>query len=163
MWKKIAIGGAVAAAIVGAGTAALATSGSITSGNPSTASSAAELTSITSTTSGQSDQDAKHARRALLRGLHGQWVTRDRDTNTFVTHDAIRGTVTAVSATSITVQAADKFSQTYVVNASTKVRQRQDKKGTDSTIGAVHTGDNAVVLGTGSDTFNATFIVDVKK
>jgi hypothetical protein len=164
MWKKIAVGSAIAAATLGAGTAAVALSGSTVSGHPDTATSEAVLTStLTSADTGLSAPDRKHARRALLRGLHGQWVSRGADTNTFVTHDAIRGTVTSVSATSITVQAEDKFSQTYVVTSSTKVRQREDKKGTDSTIGAVHTGDSVGVLGTGSGPFTATFIVDVKK
>jgi hypothetical protein len=50
-----------------------------------------------------------------------------------------------------------------VVDSGTKVRQRHAGKATGSTIAAVHAGDDVVVLGTGSDTFTATRIVDVTK
>jgi hypothetical protein len=97
------------------------------------------------------------------RALHGQWVTGAVGSSTFTTHDAIKGDVTAVSASSITVKALDNVSQTYVVNSDTKVRQRSGGKGTDSTIGAVHTGDHVLVVGTGTTTLTATAIVDVRK
>jgi hypothetical protein len=71
--------------------------------------------------------------------------------------------VTAVSPTSITVKAADNTSQTYVVNSSTKVRERANGKGSDSTINAVHQGDDVAVIGTGTTTLTAKGIVDIKK
>jgi hypothetical protein len=170
MWKKIAIGGAVAAATAGVGMAAVATSGwSTTSGRPVTSgalgTSAAELSGATlaSATSGLPARDGRRAGQLLRRAAHGQWVSRDRKTGRWVTHDAIRGSVTAVSATSITVKAPDNVSETFAVGSGTTVRQRQAGKSSDSTIAAVHTGDDVVVLGTGSGTFTATRIVDVKK
>ena len=100
----------------------------------------------------------------LKHALHGQFVTKNNNASGgFVTHDIIRGTATAVSPTSITVKAADNATQTYVVNSSTKVRQRSNGKGSASTIGAVNTGDNVLVVGTGTSTMTATGIVDVKK
>jgi hypothetical protein len=148
MWKKIAIGGAIGAAALGTGTAALAASGGTTPSSPAS-----------SATSG-----AKHPGKALARrALHGQWVTGKAGSSTFVTHDLIKGDVTAVSGSSVTVTARDKASQTYVVNSATKVRQRSAGKGTPSTITAVHVGDHVLVVGTGTTTLTATGIVEVKK
>ena len=57
---------------------------------------------------------------------HAEWVTKG-DGNTYVTHEAILGEVTAVSATSITVKSTDGTSMTFAVTADTKVHQRQPK------------------------------------
>jgi hypothetical protein len=159
MWKKIAVGGAIAAAIVGAGTAAIATSGSTTSGTPDTSASA----TLAAATSTLPAADGKRVDRLLRRALHGTWVTRDGESGSFITHDAIRGQVTDVSTSSITVKAADNTSETFEVTSSTKVRQRTDGKGAASTIGAVHSGDNVLVVGTGTDKLTAKWVVDVKK
>jgi hypothetical protein len=150
MWKKIAVAGCTAALIGGAGTAALAATGA--SSSPSAAA-----------TSGASSTTAKHpkAREALLklRTLqHATWVTEDKDGKTFTTHDAIRGSVTSVSPTSITVKAADNVSQTYAVNADTKVHTRGSKDAV--TIATVKSGDKVIVAGTGTTTLTATQIVD---
>ncbi|MDT4944357.1 MAG: hypothetical protein QOH14_1090, partial [Pseudonocardiales bacterium] len=74
MWKKIAIGGAVAAATAGVGMAAVATSGwPTTSGTPGTsgtpATPATELSGATlaSVTSGLSAQDGRRAGQLLRR------------------------------------------------------------------------------------------------
>jgi hypothetical protein len=78
--------------------------------------------------------------------LHGSWVTKDR-----VHHEAIRGAVSAVDADSITVRAADGFTQTYQVSSDTKVRKLgDDHKGLDA-IGDVKVGDEALVAGVGSN------------
>lgn len=151
MWKKIAIGGAVAAATLGAGTAALAASGTTTAGSPTPSS--------TSAAAGKHEAGRALARRAL----HGQWVTGKTGSTTYITHDEIRGEVTAVSPTSITVKAMDNVSQTYVVNSDTKVRLRTAGKGAASSIGQVKTGDHVLVLGTGTSTLTATGVLDVKK
>ncbi|PZS35254.1 MAG: hypothetical protein DLM58_04080 [Pseudonocardiales bacterium] len=141
--------------MAGIGTAAVATSGSsLTSG------------SATSSTPAK-DHGAKDRGAKLLRhALHAQWVTKDKD-GKFVTHDAIHGTVTAVSATSITVQAEDKTSQTFVVNGDTKVRVRANgkaaNKGVKATITQVHSGDKAVVIGTGTTSLTANGILDTGK
>jgi hypothetical protein len=153
VWKKIAISGAIGAAVLGSGAAALAVSGSTTPGAPAPTASSAKAAG------------GHPAARALIRHtVHGQFVTPDKNSSgNFVTHDVIRGTVTAVSPTSISVKAADNTSQTYVINSSTTVRARTNGKGAASTIGAVHDGDNVAVLGTGTTTLTATGIVDIKK
>lgn len=154
MWKKIAIAGGACAVVVGIGTAAMATSGSSPSpGTPSPPSASSGSTSA-SPTAGK-----HHARNAVRHALHGQWVTRDKDGSGFVTHDAIRGKVTAVSATSITVQAADNKSETYTVSSDTKVRIRANGKGTKGAISQVHTGDEALVVGTGTGTLTARGVI----
>jgi 2-C-methyl-D-erythritol 4-phosphate cytidylyltransferase len=89
-------------------------------------------------------------------------VSQKKD-KTFVTHDAIRGQVTAVSATSISVKAADGVTQTYVVTADTVVRVKGGGKGSTGAIGKVQSGDRAVVLGTGSSTLTATHVLDAGK
>ncbi len=148
MWKRIAVAGAVTAAIVGAGTAALAVSGTATPapGTPSA--------------NAGKEAAAKHDRNPLKHALHAQWVTRDAtSSDKFITHDAIRGEVTSISPTSITVKTLD-ISQTYVVNSDTKVHTKADGKGNAGTIGEVHSGDRVVVLGTGTTTLTATQIGD---
>ena len=104
----------------------------------------------------------KHDRRVRLgRALHGTWVTKDGKSTTYVTHDAIHGTVSAVSPTSISVKAADGVTETYKVTSATKVRMRTagQKKGATSSIAQVKTGSHVVVVGTGTGTFTATHVV----
>lgn len=155
MLKKIVIAGSAAAVVLGAGTAALAASGSNSPSAPPSSSTAA----------GAGKAKAAHAKRSeLRRALHASWVTRDgKNSTSFVTHDAIRGQVTAVSATSITVKAADNVSETYAVNSSTKVHSRADGKGKAGTISEVKSGDTVIVLGTGSGTLTATHVLDGAK
>jgi hypothetical protein len=155
MLKKIVIAGSAAAVVLGAGTAALAASGST---SPSS-------TPSSSTAVGAGKAKAAHAKRSeLRRALHASWVTRDgKNSTSFVTHDAIRGQVTAVSATSITIKAADNVSETYAVNSSTKVHSRADGKGKAGTISEVKSGDTVIVLGTGSGTLTATHVLDGAK
>ena len=144
MWKKLAIAGGVAAAVLGIGTAALAESGSP---SPSPAAK-----------SGQ--PGGKHPRAdelAKLRNvLHAQWTTQDNKSNSTVTHEAIRGSVTSVSATSIAVKATDGVSETFAVNSSTKVRVSGQAKGSTGSISSIKTGDSVVVVGTGTGSFTAT-------
>lgn len=156
MLKKVVLAGAAAAVVLGAGTAALATSG--TSPSPSAGSS--------STANGAAHPRAGKAglgRQLARRSLHASWVTRDGKSGGFVTHDAIRGQVTAVSASSITVKAADNVSQSYAVTGDTKVHLRADGKGKAGSIGEVKTGDRVVVLGTGSGSLTATQVLDGAK
>ena len=107
MFKKVVIAGSAAAVVLGAGTAALAaSSSSAPSPSPSAGSSKPSAPA--------NGKHAGKARNELKRALHATWVTRDGKSSTsYVTHDAIRGQVTAVSSTSITVKAADNVSQTY--------------------------------------------------
>lgn len=164
MWKKIAIAGGVSAAVLGIGTAAIAASGSTGTSSPA----GSGATSSTSPAgkpgaTGKADKTNKHkGHDALKHALHGQWVTQGKD-GALVTHDAIRGTVTAVSPTSIAVQSADKKSEVYTVTATTKVRIRTNGKGAKGAITAVHVGDKAAVLGTGTSTLTARGILDSGK
>ncbi|MCW2525301.1 MAG: hypothetical protein JWM76_161 [Pseudonocardiales bacterium] len=163
MWKKIAIAAAGSAAVVGVGTAALAapsiTAGSATTGPPANVA----PTTTPTTTTPTSTPTGKHAKAALIKKLaglaHASWVAKNGDK--YVTHDAIHGAVTAVSATSLTVKAGDDVSQTYVVTSSTsvKVRTAGTAKGTDGKITDVKTGQNVVVTGTGTSTLTAEHIV----
>ena len=155
MWKKIAVGGAAVAAIVGAGTASMALSGSDDPGGPG----------------GRGEglvRDVGHGPRPGLARLghmlHGQWVTKNK-AGDLVTHDEIHGKVTAVSATSISVKAEDGVTQTYVINADTKVREVTKGKprgGEKSDISKVASGDNVVVLGTGTTTLTAKRVIDIQ-
>jgi hypothetical protein len=156
MWKKLAVGGAVTAAIVGVGTAAVASSGTLTSGAPVPAASGTAAPA-------NRPHPGKAFERGLGRALHGTWVGRDAAGTGFVTHSAIRGTVTAVSATSITVKAADNFSQTFTVTKDTKVRERTQArgKGTAIDISKIANGDSVAVEGTGT-TSNPTAKAVVK-
>lgn len=169
MYRKILVGGVTAAAILGAGGAALAAGGSpgSTAGAP-----AASATSAASTSTAAQRQQRTHhqqrehrqrmGRRRLLRHLaHGQIVTRNR--KGFVTHDLIRGTVTSVSATSVTVRAADSTSETFAITKDTKVRVRQHGTRSDSSIEKVAKGDKVAVAGTGATTLTARRLIDIRK
>ena len=159
MVKKIVIAGMAAAAVLGAGTAALATSG--LSANSASPASSANSAASTSPGPGKAAQANRRPGLNLARrALHATWVTRNGSSG-FVTHDAIRGQVTAVSASSITVKAADNVSQTYAVTGDTKVHTRANKK--DGTIGEVKSGDRVIVLGTGTSSLTATQILDGAK
>ena len=168
MYRKVLIAGVTTAAIVGAGGTALALSGSDqpTAGTPT----AAAPTTAAQSTAGKQAQQGKHDRQGLngkrvgrmLRNLaHGQFVVKGKD-GKFETHDVILGTVTGVSPTSITVQAADKKSETFSVSKDTKIRVRQNGKGAAGTIAQVAKGDKALVAGTGTSTLAAQHIFDVK-
>jgi|GEM_PF-3252977 len=160
MWKTIVVVGAAAAIIGGAGTAALASSETAT---PTSSTSAAVDTAAVDTAANESTPTtAKHpAIDRLRKAVHVTWVTQDKQTTTFTTHQGIRGEVTTVSPTSITVKAADNVSQTFVVNASTKVRDRTTKAA--GSIAEVKTGDSVLVTGTGTTTLTAVHIVKAKK
>lgn len=118
---------------------------------------APETPSTADPAQGVGDGDRKGLRAKLLRALHATWVTSGQ--NGPVTHQAIRGEVTAVSATSITVKAKDGFSLTYAVTLDTTVRSRAKGKGAASTIGAVKVGARALVTGVGATSPTARLVV----
>jgi uncharacterized NAD(P)/FAD-binding protein YdhS len=91
---------------------------------------------------------------------HGTWVTGD-GTSSDVTHNIIKGKVTAISATSITVQAADKTTETYAVTSATKVHTRGKHQG--AAITDVKSGDEVVVSGTGTTSLTALQVIDAAK
>jgi uncharacterized NAD(P)/FAD-binding protein YdhS len=66
-----------------------------------------------------------------------------------------------VSATSITVKAADSVTVTYVLNASTKVHSRATKAA--ASISDLKTGDRVLVAGTGTTTLTAVRVVEAKQ
>jgi hypothetical protein len=152
MWKTIAVVGASAAIIGGVGTAALAASGTTPPPSTSSSSSVSQSPANGSTTS---------AVNRLRRAVHATWVSENKKTKTFTTHDTIRGRVTAVSDTSITVRAADNVSETYVLNARTKVHTRAEKSA--ASISDVKSGDPVWVAGTGTTTLTAARVVDTRK
>jgi ABC-type oligopeptide transport system substrate-binding subunit len=156
MYRRILLGGVTAAVILGAGGTALALTGSnSTDGTAST-------TSATSTAATQPGKAKAKGQTKLLRKVaHAQIVRKGKDG--FVTYTLIKGTVTSVSATSITVQAEDKKSETFSVNKDTKVRMRTNGKGAASSIDKVATGDRVLAVGTGTSTITAKRIVEVKK
>ncbi len=183
MLKKIAVvGGVVAVAGLGLGGAAWAESNSTaptaTAGVSVMQAAPAALTSSVAPagTAGTKAKASKgkhqHAKReALAKRLekvsHAQWVTKDGKTGAFVTHDAVRGIVSAVSGNSITIKAADNTTETFTVNSVTKVHVRGEKKATagatkpaPATISQVKVGDAAGVLGTGADVKTATRVLD---
>jgi hypothetical protein len=177
MWKKIAVIGGTAAIIGGAGTAAFASSATATS-TPSPSSSIAASDSSSTAPKAESGKHAGADR--VRRAVHATWVTQNRKTKAFITHDAIRGQVTAVSPTSITVRAADSTTQTYLVNASTKVFTRAARTGapkapasktttktalpkTAASIADVKAGDSVLVAGTGTTALSAVRVVDIRK
>lgn len=161
MWKKIAIGGAVAAAIVGVGTAALATSGATTSGSPAgpTAS-----TGPGAKVHGPFGRNPGELRRLGKNFEHAQIVTQNPKTKQFVTHDVIRGTVTSIDAGSITVQAADKVTERFTVTSDTVVRRRgggQHGAGGKIAITDIKNGAHVLVIGTGTSTMTATRVIQL--
>ena len=158
MWRRVAVAG-VSAAIIGlAGTAAIAASGTDSPTPSASPSGAAPGASGHGPKAGA----GKHAENDRLRGaVHATWVSEDKKTSTFTTHDAIRGQVAAVSPTSITVEAADHVTETYIIGSDVKVSTRSNK--TTATISDVTTGDPVWVVGTGTTTRTATRVVDAKK
>jgi len=175
--KLVVIGGIAAVAGLGIGGVALADS---TSTAPAAVASAqvgatgdvAAPAALTTTTAKPGDKVTKsRAHRAgkrhelakrLEKVTHAQWVSKDGKTGTFVTHDAIRGNVSAVSATSITIKAADGTSESFAVNSATKVHVKAAKGAakTPGSISEVKVGDQAGVLGTGAGSMTATRVID---
>jgi hypothetical protein len=156
MWTKVATAGAVGAIVGGAGMAALATTGS--SGGTPSSSPAPSSSSAPSYPRGDRDWGlGRGARLGKLSQLeHAEWVTREGSSN--VTHDAVKGTATSVSASSITAKAADGFTLTFTVDSNTSVLIRGH--GT-TLISGVHTGDDVLIVGVKSgSTLNAQRIVD---
>jgi hypothetical protein len=157
MYRKILVGGVTAVAILGAGTAALATTGSdTTSGTPAASSSSAAAANHAKAKHGK----GKHS--PLRHAAHARITVKTK--KGYVTRDLINGTVTAVSTTSITVQAGDKTTETFVVGKATKVVARAATKGakpTASSIGKVTKGQHVIVTGVGTSKPAAKHIVDL--
>jgi hypothetical protein len=90
----------------------------------------------------------------LVGALHGDFVVKD-SSGKYVTERLQTGTVTAVSATSITVKSEDEHATTFTVGSATKVDNGAAK------IADVKVGDAVTTVGTVSgDTVTATEISD---
>jgi hypothetical protein len=151
-YRTIAVAAGTAVAVVGIGTAALATSGTATTSG-----------------SGHPAANAAHRHRHALRGmlehvLHAQVTTRGK--SGYVTHSAVRGAVTKISPTAVTVRSADGFTETFTVTSATRVRehvagQHHASKGA---LSDVKSGDQVAVLGKAAEGSSgdpdATVIVD---
>jgi hypothetical protein len=87
--------------------------------------------------------------------IHGQ-VTVPKSGGGYQTIDVQRGTVSAVSNSSITVKSADGYSATYVVSSSTEVNAQA------AGIGTIKVGDSVAVMATLSGkTATAASIIDL--
>ena len=166
MWNKIAIAAGAGAVLLGGGAAAIAAAASADTSGSGTASSPSAGPSSGASAPAKPGHPGRGLRLggAFGRFEHAEWVSKDGTAN--VTHDAIHGTVSSVSATSISVKASDGYSLTFTVNADTKVRVRDasgagKRAGKAGTIGDVKTGDNVLVSGikTGS-TVAAKHVLD---
>jgi hypothetical protein len=153
---------AITALAAGVGVAALATAGS-----PSLASTSGQLAATPSASPSPSGYRAPGPGHRFFGGfgggfgagvagaLHGQFVV-PRSGGGYQTEDTQRGSVTAVSTSSITVKSADGFAKTYQVTSSTVVDARRDG------IGSVKDGHQVSVLATVSGgTATATDIQDL--
>lgn len=156
MWKPVAVAGVAAVLIGAAGTAAVAASST-----PTPAAAAPSSASAPVAAPGSAGKAGRHDVDRLRRAVRATWVTENATTKAFITHDAIRGQVTAVSATAISVQAADKVTQTYVVGPRVTVRVRATKA--TASIADVKPGDRVLVVGTGETTLTASRVVDLAK
>ena len=181
MRKQLAIGGLVAIAAV-AGTTGVAIAHAQGSSATTTATATPTGTATTGTpgasaTKGTKAGKAKGAKagdgaaaKEILGKLkdfqHAEWVSKG-DANAYVTHEAILGTVKAVSASSITVTSADGTSMTFAVDAKTAVRQpkakaagaTKDPNAVKPTIADVKTGQPVLVGGAKTPDLTAKNVV----
>jgi hypothetical protein len=138
--------GAIAAG--GVATAATTTGGSGGSGTTTVASALGTVPAATTPSTGtgkegKAGRGGRGGRLAKLQGrlLHGEFTVEGKDGKPMNVAEQ-RGTVNAVSSTSITLTSKDGFSHTYVVDSSTHVRV-DGKKGA---ISGVKPGQDAAVL-----------------
>lgn len=150
--SSLAIGALLATGVSGV---ALASQGGSSSDAPSSSRSAAgqhgkygadNASGMSKSGASGKGRDGKHGGIGRGRALHSTATVKD-SSGAFVNLASIQGSVTAVSATSITVKAEDGFTATYVINASTKVHT--DAKN-DGSIADVAVGQTAEVRGTSS-------------
>jgi hypothetical protein len=81
----------------------------------------------------------------MANALHGDFVASNGNGG-YETQRMQTGTVTAVTATSLTAKSVDGYTQTYVITTSTKVDEGDDA------IGDVKTGDTVTIVATVSGT-----------
>lgn len=150
-----AVGALALAAAIGVG---VATAGPTAAATPTAAPSASSTPQAGPTPAGEPSAGTTKKHRDLTRrALHGE-VTLGGAKHRVV--DFQRGTVSAVSDSSVTVRSADGFVGTYVVGPKTKVRVAT----THAAIGDIATGDRVrvVAVKTGK-TLTATRLVERKR
>ncbi|WP_455833858.1 DUF5666 domain-containing protein [Pseudarthrobacter siccitolerans] len=130
--RKAVLAGAVALALTGTGAAFAWAAGD--SAPPSTSPSESQSAPGKS---GQAPGHNKPDKAQRPQQLHSESVVKKAD-GTFQTILEQRGTAEAVSSTSITVKSEDGYSQTYAVNADTKVKP---------SIADIATGDTVRITG----------------
>jgi hypothetical protein len=132
VWALVGIVGGGAAA--GIGYAAVSA--------PASAGANSTTTAATTPAAHRPGLGVRLGRRGLLQRLeHGQ-LTLQTPRGGERTVDLQRGTVDAVSPTSITVVSPDHFTRTYAVRATTRVRGAHGRE----SIGDVHPGDTVLVV-----------------
>jgi len=150
--KTVLAAGIGVVVLFGASGAAVAAESDTTPATPTPGPTSASPTPTPSPTA-PPHRNGRHGSVAFP-GEFAQWTTFDAKTNTSTVHDGIRGQVSAVSAASITVKAANGTAQTFAVDANTVVRAR------GGTISQVKVGDQVVVIGTGQGSLTATQVDD---
>ncbi len=100
-----------------------------------------------------------HGRFGVLGGgmLHGEFVAKDKD-GKVVTRVVQHGTVTAVSASSVSLKSEDGFTGTYAVTKDSRVRVG----GGPGAITGVKTGNEAWVVATKSGSTSTATVLVVK-
>lgn len=146
--RKALLAGAVALALTGTGTALAWSATGTPTPSPS------QTAPGKDTAPGQQDkkdQQDKQAQRP--QALHGEGVVKNAD-GTFQTVLEQRGTVESVSDSAITVKSEDGYSQTYAVNADTRITMfptgddGKRLKPTDGTTADIAAGDTVRISGT---------------
>jgi hypothetical protein len=120
--RKAALAGAVGLALTGTGVA-IAWAADPPSPSPSSSSAPGNLEKAQGHNKPDKAQRSEKPDKAQRpQHLHGESVVKKAD-GTFTTELGQRGTVEAVSGTSITVKSEDGYSQAYTVNDETKITQ----------------------------------------
>jgi hypothetical protein len=133
--KKTAIAAAVAVAIVAAGGVAIYAAGSSGSGQQSGTGGPGRMGTFAGGPGG-GDSIMRNA-------LHGDFTVSEN--GSYVTERLQTGTVSALSATSITVKSTDDYTQTYAIDSSTE-RASDLATGSSATVTAKVSGTSATAL-----------------
>jgi hypothetical protein len=148
-----AAAGVIGAASV-AGVATAASSSGTSGATPVAATASSAPATTTAETASDTTSDKPHRRHPLLRrAVHGEFTAKTKDGyGQFATQ---RGSVTAVSGTSLTVRSPDGFTHAYTVNDDTRVRHGKDQV----TISDIKVGDKvAVVASKNGETLTALWV-----
>jgi hypothetical protein len=156
----------VVAVVVGAGAGVAAAVTGASNSPAATAASAANPAASPTPTPGDGDKFPRirmgpfggsviHGLGAPFGAVHGEFVV-PKSGGGYQTMDTQRGSVTAVSSSSITVKSGDGFTKTYTVTSDTMVDAKRDG------IGSIKVGDQVFVMATVSgSTATAANIADI--